>query len=111
PNDRSGRFRDRTAWLLSGAGLVLGITAAGFAISASGLDSEADRIELNTERMRLRDAAGRRRTTALVLGIGGAALVTAGVVKFALYKRKSAPQTGSVAVVFDLTSIGLQGRF
>jgi len=104
-------YSDGVGWALAAAGLVAGGVGLGLLSNASALRSDAKR-ELNVDtRLALEARADSRETTEIVLGLTGAAILTAGVVKLIITGKKQPRRPSGVDVAFSVNWVGLQGRF
>ena len=104
-------YSDGVGWALAAAGLVAGGVGLGLLSNASALRSDAKR-ELNVDtRLALEARADSRETTGIVLGLTGAAILTAGVVKLIITGKKQPRRPSGVDVAFSVNWVGLQGRF
>lgn len=93
---RPAWYRDRLGGGLVIGGVVAGIAAAYFYRAAVGeLDAADDATSITSYRGHL-DEADNHRTTAVVFGIAGAALISAGVVRYAIVHKRT---RSSLAIV------------
>ena len=103
-------YRDRTGWILAGAGAAsLGVGIWSLA-SASGLRDEADMEPRETRRDELRAQASTRDTIGYVAGAAGIVALGTGVVKLTINPMKRSAGTG-VRVTVGPRWISVQGRF
>ena len=99
---------DTVGWSLSGAGVALAGVGIGYFVSAGNLTDDARRELSQDRRQGLRDQAESRKTLATVLTLGGAAVLSAGIVKLVLTDN---PRDGSISVAIFPNGIGIGGRF
>ena len=105
---------DRWGWGLAGGGVVLTGVAAGFLISARGLDNDLNAATNQTTRQELRDRAGTRRLIGTVLGATGVGLAIAGAVKLALTDGPPTEESSEHAglnIVVGSHSVAVIGSF
>lgn len=104
--------RDRVGWGLSAAGVVgVGVSSWLF-INAKGLDEDSNAEATQGERKDLRDRASSRRLLGTIVGVGGAGLLVAGLVKLAL-RPDDREQTITTSLNLGITGDGVfvTGRF
>jgi len=78
-------YQDGFAWGLAATGFAGLAVGGGFLLSATNLNNDANASPSDGERVRLHDKASSRDLLGGVIGIGGAGLLVAGIVKLAIY--------------------------
>lgn len=102
--------KDWLGWSLAGSGLVaLGISGALF-YRASKLDDQGNSEMAMRERQDLYDQASARNLTGAIVGVGGAALATVGIVRLTLYHR-APPHSGAIHAVANRHGLFAVGSF
>lgn len=103
-------YQDRMGWILTGVGVAVVVTGAGFLVNARSLEDQANREPLSSERMRLRDDSSSRRTIGAVAAGAGLAVLGAGVIKLVLTPN-TPTRRESFQVAVAPHWIAIQGRF
>lgn len=110
PSPPSAWYADTWGWTFTASGVVALAVGGGFLWNAHDLDGQADDPGVDSlEAGRLRDSADTRRTIGTWTGVGGGALLVAGIVKLAW--TESPPRQRDAALVVGYGWIGLSGRF
>lgn len=88
PGRAEAWYEDGFGWGLAGVGLVGVAVGGGLLIDAVSLNGEADMTTNQQVRDRLKDREHTRNLLGAVIGIGGAGLLTTGIVKLAVHPKK-----------------------
>lgn len=86
PRQPAPWYADRIGWALGGAGLLAVGVGGGLLASAASLSDDANHEKDQSAWRSLRDRADRRETWGVVVGIGGTALLVAGIIKLAAHE-------------------------
>lgn len=78
-------YSDTLGWTLSGAGLVATGIGGYLLFDASDLYDQANHEPRQEVRTQLRSQGDSRRTSGVIVGVGGVALLTAGIIKLAIH--------------------------
>jgi tetratricopeptide (TPR) repeat protein len=99
-------YSDPLGWGLVGAGAIgLGVSG-GLLLSANGIDDDANAEASQQTRMDLRERASDRRMLGTIVGVGGAGLLIAGVVKLVIHP--GAQERPTTSWKLGVTSNGVQ---
>lgn len=101
---------DLIGWSLAGGGVVIAGVGIGFLASASGLDDDAANQPNQTRRNHLQEQANSRRTVGAILGVTGAAVLVAGIVKLAIFPKAKGVEHDLALTVMP-GGILLSGRY
>lgn len=82
-------YADAVGWGLAGTGAVGLGTATGFLINAASLNNDANASSSEQEHARLKDKGHTRTLIGSAIGVGGAGLLVAGIIKLAVHPTGS----------------------
>ncbi len=103
-------YADTFGWGLAGVGAVGVVASAGLFVNASGLVDDANHATSQQEQNALRDKADSRKLLGTVIGIGGIALLTTGIIKLAIRPHAEA-STGVTHVGVAPSGLVVFGQF
>lgn len=104
-------YADPVAWALAGSGVAALAVGSGLLLSASGLRDDANHASSQRERDDLQDRAGTRSLLGTTIGIGGAGLLAAGIVKLVVYDHEVRADATAWHLGISFGGMNVSGRF
>lgn len=104
-------YRDGVGWGLAAGGVVAISVSTWLFVDANSLEKDADGQATQSVRSELRERASSRRTAGVIVGLGGAALLTTGIIKFTLRPHNREQTVTTLRVGFGGDSVFVTGWF